>query len=213
METLIAKLIIAAVPVILGITLHEAAHAYVARLFGDPTAEKAGRITLNPLAHIDPLGTLLIPALLLFVSQGAYAFGYAKPVPVNYARLRHPTRDMLWVAAAGPLANLVMAAGWLFLHGLLPAPPESIFAHIFMLMCVSGILVNLSLFTLNILPLPPLDGGRIVTSLLPMRWAVPYARIEPYGILILLVLLFSGLLNFILEPLIKQLWVLLQILF
>jgi Zn-dependent protease len=207
------NLVIASVPMIFGITLHEAAHAYTARFFGDATAEKAGRITLNPLAHIDPIGTVLIPALLLFASQGAYTFGYAKPVPVNFAHLRRPKQDMLWVAAAGPLANLVMAVAWLLLHKVLPTPPETVFSHTLMLMCVYGVLINLSLFALNILPLPPLDGGRIVTSLLPTRWAVPYARIEPYGILILLALMFSGLLSSILKPLIKQLWALLQILF
>jgi Zn-dependent protease len=198
---------------LMAITLHEAAHAYAALKLGDPTAALAGRVSLNPLVHIDFIGTLLIPVLMLLATNGAFVFGYAKPVPVNFARLRNPKQDMLWVAVAGPFANLVMAIGWLFLQNQVPNPPESPLADAFLLMCFFGVQINLVLMILNLLPLPPLDGGRIVTSLLPTRLAVPYAKIEPYGILILLLLLFSGVLGDILAPLLTAAHVLLQTLF
>jgi len=212
---LFTMFIIAALPLLMAITLHEAAHAYAAFKCGDATAALAGRVSLNPLVHIDPVGTLLIPGLMLLFSGGAFAFGYAKPVPVNFARLKNPRRDMAWIAAAGPLANLIMAIAWMFLHSQITNPPESQFADALLQMCFFGVMINLVLMILNLMPLPPLDGGRIVTSLLPMRLAIPYARIEPYGIIILLLLLFAEMKGYIalLGPLVDGMYSLLQTLF
>jgi Zn-dependent protease len=184
--------VIAALPILLAITLHEAAHAYAARHFGDPTAAQAGRISLNPLRHIDLFGTILLPLLCQLFA--GVAFGYAKPVPVDFSRLRRPKRDMLWVAAAGPGANLVMALAWAMLYRL------AIFFPFPLLKTMSGfgITINLILMFLNLLPLPPLDGGRIVISLLPLSLAQRFARIEPFGFLILILMLASGVLQDIL---------------
>jgi Zn-dependent protease len=189
-----------AIPGIFAITLHEAAHGYAARHFGDPTAAQAGRITLNPIRHIDPIGTLLIPALILFFSNGQFAFGWAKPVPVDFARLRHPKRDMLWVAAAGPGANLFMAVVWALVIKLAYGLPPNYFTEPLLLMARGGIIINAVLMVLNLLPLPPLDGGRIAVSLLPHPLAYRFARLEPYGMIILLVLMFLGVLGAIIMP-------------
>ncbi|MBI5921105.1 MAG: site-2 protease family protein [Betaproteobacteria bacterium] len=206
MENLIQTLAIWALPVIFAITLHEAAHGYVARMFGDSTAWELGRVSLNPLRHIDPVGTLLVPALILGTSSllggGGILFGWAKPVPVNFGRLRNPKRDMLWVAAAGPAANLIMALGWACLIKLAIVLPDSTFALPMAEMGKAGITMNAALMLLNLLPIPPLDGGRIAVSLLPHRLAWKFARIEPYGFVILLALLFTGVLGDILGPLI-----------
>ncbi len=203
MDSLILTLAINALPVILAITLHEAAHGYVARHFGDPTAWQAGRISLNPLRHVDPVGTILVPALLLLVSQGGLLFGWAKPEPVDFGRLRRPKQDMLWVAAAGPAANLLMALAWAgMIKGVaLLATPESTTAALWVQMGVAGVGINVVLMLLNLLPIPPLDGGRIMVSLLPHRLAWQFSRIEPYGFVILLALLFTHLLDKILLPL------------
>lgn len=198
---IIQTLAISALPVILAITLHEAAHGYVARHFGDPTAWQAGRISLNPLRHIDPVGTLLIPALILLLSAGNFLFGWAKPVPVDFSRLRNPKKDMFWVAAAGPGANLIMALGWaLLLKAAVDLPPHA-YSVAMAEMGRVGIAINGVLMILNLLPLPPLDGGRIAVSLLPHRAAWKFARLEPYGMFILLALLFTGVLETILGPL------------
>jgi Zn-dependent protease len=206
MESLIPTLAIWALPVLLAITLHEAAHGYVARHFGDPTADLAGRITLNPLRHIDPVGTILVPVGILALSTvfggGGILFGWAKPVPVNFARLRSPKADMLWVAAAGPFVNLLMAIGWAILFKLAISLQPGSLTLPMMKMADAGMQINAVLMVLNLLPLPPLDGGRIAVSLLPDRLAWRYARIEPYGFPILLILLFTGLLGAILWPLI-----------
>lgn len=205
MDTIIQTLAIYAIPVIFAITLHEAAHGYVARHFGDPTAWQLGRITLNPIKHVDPVGTILVPVLILVASKIAGSsgilFGWAKPVPVNFGKLRRPKQDMLWVAAAGPGANLVMALGWAGLLKLAVAMPDNAYSLPLGEMARAGINVNTVLMLLNLLPLPPLDGGRIAVSLLPMRAALKFARLEPYGFFILLFLLFSGLLDFWLIPL------------
>jgi Zn-dependent protease len=177
-----------AIPGIFAITLHEAAHGYAARHFGDPTAAQAGRITLNPLRHVDPMGTLVVPALMLIASGGKLAFGWAKPVPVDFGRLRHPKRDMLWVAAAGPGANLLMAVGWAATIKIAQGLPANYFTEPLVLMATGGIIINAVLMALNLLPLPPLDGGRIAVSLLPRRLAYRFAAIEPYGMLILMAL-------------------------
>jgi Zn-dependent protease len=204
---LVQVIAIYALPVILAITLHEAAHGYVAMRFGDMTAYAAGRVTLNPIKHIDPIGTVALPLALLALGKlfggGGMLFGWAKPVPVNFANLRHPKRDMLWVAAAGPLSNLAMAVLWAIVAKLSLAMSQSAFALPLALMGAAGVLVNLIFMVLNLLPLPPLDGGRILTSLLPHRMAYRFSRVEPYGFIILLVLLFTGALGFVLWPLVS----------
>ena len=203
---LIQTIAISALPVIFAITLHEAAHGYAARHFGDNTAWLAGRISLNPLRHIDPMGTIVVPALILVTSSlaagSAMLFGWAKPVPVNFGRLRNPKADMLWVAAAGPLANLAMAIGWALLFRLAVMMPESDYAIPMARMADAGMQINAVLMMLNLLPLPPLDGGRIAVSLLPAGPAYKFARLEPYGFPILLLLLFTGILGDILGPLV-----------
>jgi Zn-dependent protease len=183
-----------ALPVIFAITLHEAAHGYVARHFGDKTAFVLGRISLNPLRHVDWVGTIALPLLILVTSKffggPAVLFGWAKPVPVNFYALRHPKRDMLWVAAAGPAANLAMALGWALLMKAALLLPQGTYSAPLGLMCEAGITVNIVLMVLNLLPILPLDGGRIAVSLLPGRLALGFARLEPFGFPILLVLIF-----------------------
>lgn len=205
--TLIQKIAVFALPVIFAITLHEAAHGYVARFFGDMTAASQGRITANPIRHIDPVGTILVPLIILVTSKllggGAILFGWAKPVPVNFANLRRPKQDMLWVAAAGPGMNFVMAVFWALVIQLGPALGSGFATAPMMLMGAAGVFINIILMALNLIPLPPLDGGRIAVSLLPVKQAILFSRIEPYGFFILLALLFTGVLNVILWPLIS----------
>jgi Zn-dependent protease len=204
--TLIQKIAVFALPVIYAITLHEAAHGYVARYFGDMTAAAQGRITLNPLKHIDPVGTILVPLVILLTSKllggGAILFGWAKPVPVNFAQLRRPKQDMLWVALAGPGMNFVMAIFWALMIQLGHALGSGFASAPLMLMGAAGVFINVILMSLNLIPLPPLDGGRIAVSLLPVKQAMQFARLEPYGLFILLGLLFTGVLGIILWPLI-----------
>lgn len=195
--TLIQKIAIYALPVIFAITVHEASHGYAARYFGDMTAYQEGRITLNPLKHIDPFGTIILPALTIML--GGILFGWAKPVPVNFSQLRHPKQDMLWVAAAGPASNLVMAVLWALVIKFSASAPEA-FMEPLALMGAAGVGINVVLMVLNLLPLPPLDGGRIAVSLLPMNLARPFSQIERYGFIILIVLLFTGILSKILNP-------------
>ena len=201
---LLQTLAIYALPVIFGITLHEAAHGYVARHFGDNTAYVLGRVSLNPVRHIDMVGTILLPLLILVASKllgtGGILFGWAKPVPVDFSALRHPKRDMLWVAAAGPLANLLMAMLWALTLKIALITPLNAFTLPLSLMAEAGITVNLVLMVLNLLPILPLDGGRIAVSLLPNRLAYSYSRLEPYGFPILLLLLFTNTLGIILNP-------------
>ncbi len=190
---LIQTIAITALPLVFAITVHEAAHAYAARHFGDDTAWKLGRVTLNPASHIDPIGTVLMPLLLYFVTSGAFMFGYAKPVPVNFGRLHNPKRDMIWVALAGPGSNLVQALLWGIAFYLLQGlGVEEDFLY---KMCGAGLQVNLILFVLNLFPLPPLDGGRIMVGLLPMRQAITFSRIEPYGFFIVIGLLYLQILD------------------
>jgi Zn-dependent protease len=199
----IQTIAISALPVIFAITLHEAAHGYAARHFGDPTAWLAGRISLNPIRHIELFGTILLP-LLLFLVGSPFLFGWAKPVPVNFGQLRHPKRDMLWVAAAGPAVNLLMALGWGGMLKLDTLIPLNAYSHPLAMMCEVGISINLVLMVLNLLPLPPLDGGRIAVSLLPYSLAVKFARIERWGFIILLVLLYFQILDYILWPFVSM---------
>jgi Zn-dependent protease len=202
MDGIIQAITVYAIPVLLAITLHEAAHGYVARMFGDSTAFMLGRVTLNPIKHIDPVGTILVPLAIVLVSKLAggpgFLFGWAKPVPVNFANLRHPKRDMIWVAAAGPGINLLMAIGWaLTLKAMGASGVEETF---FVEMARAGVFVNIGLMALNLLPLPPLDGGRILVGLLPHRLAVPLSRVEPYGFFILILLLATNTIGFFLQP-------------
>ena len=200
-NALIQTIAVAALPVIFAITLHEAAHGYAARHFGDPTAWLQGRISLNPLRHIDPVGTILIPIAILLFSGGDFLFGYAKPVPVDFGRLRHPKKDMLCVAAAGPGANLLMACLWALMFKLSWLLPQ-FFSTPLARMAEIGIIINCVLMVLNLLPLPPLDGGRIAVSLLPHRLAFKFAQLERWGFPILLVLLFTGILGAVMNPLV-----------
>ncbi|PWB48662.1 MAG: site-2 protease family protein [Nitrosomonadales bacterium] len=209
--TLVQQIAVYALPVIFAITLHEAAHGYAAKHFGDTTAYMLGRISVNPLRHIDPIGTVLVP--LATLALGGILFGWAKPVPVNFSHLRHPKKDMLWVAAAGPAANLGMALFWALVMKIGLSMPESSLALPMALMGKAGITINTVLMVLNLLPLPPLDGGRIAVSLLPPPMAYSYARLEPYGMIILVMLLFSGVLNVILWPLINAAMALISSLF
>ncbi len=200
LQNVIQLIALYAIPGIFAITLHEAAHGYAARHFGDLTAYQAGRITLNPVRHIELMGTIVIPILILVASQGKYAFGWAKPVPVDFSRLRNPKRDMLWVAAAGPGANFVMAIFWALVSKAMQYLPPNYFTEPILLMARGGIIVNTVLMVLNLLPLPPLDGGRIAVSLLPARLANIFARVEPYGMFILLALMLLGVLGTVMWP-------------
>jgi Zn-dependent protease len=199
---LVQTVAIYALPVLFAITLHEAAHGYVARHFGDMTAHAQGRISLNPARHVDLIGTLLVPLIILFLTQGKFLFGWAKPVPVNYSALRKPRQHMAWVAAAGPGANMVMALVWALALKVSVLVPENSFSLPLRLMSEAGIIVNLVFMFLNLIPILPLDGGRIVASLLPSRAAWQYARLEPLGLPILVLLLLTNVLNFLLEPLV-----------
>jgi len=192
-QYLIQTVLIYALPVLFAITVHEAAHGYIAHHFGDNTAYRMGRITLNPVKHIDPVGTILMPLLLYFATSGAFLFGYAKPVPVNFGNLRNPKRDMVWVALAGPGANLIQAFLWGVLLYLLVG--AGITEQFFLRMCKAGMLVNVVMFAFNLFPLPPLDGGRILVGLLPYRQAALVSRIEPWGFFIVMALVISGIVS------------------
>ena len=197
---IIQTVAIYAIPVLFAITVHEAAHGYAARHYGDNTAYMLGRITLNPIKHIDPVGTIAMPLLLYFATSGAFLFGYAKPVPVNFNRLRNPKKDMVWVALAGPGANLVQAILWTVLLYVLVA--VGVEERFFLQMCRAGILVNLVMFAFNLFPLPPLDGGRILVGLLPLKQALLVSRLEPWGFFIVMALVISGVVgNLWLRPL------------
>ena len=198
LQTLIQTVAIGAIPVLFAITLHEAAHGYVARHFGDMTAFQQGRISLNPIRHIDPVGTILLPILTLWL--GGILFGWAKPVPVNFAALRRPKQDMLWVALAGPAANLLMALFWGIWMKVALMSPEGYFSEPLMDMSQLGVRINVVLMVLNLLPIPPLDGGRIAISLLPHPYAMKLASIERYGMFILIGLAFTPVLGWILMP-------------
>ena len=199
---LVQTILIYALPVLFAITIHEAAHGYVARYLGDNTAYMMGRVTLNPLKHIDPMGTILMPLLLYFATSGAFLFGYAKPVPVNFARLRRPKRDMVWVALAGPASNFVQAILWAVAFTLLVG--AGLNERFFLEMCKAGVLVNLVMWAFNLFPLPPLDGGRILVGLLPGRQAQAISRLEPWGFFIVMGLVLVGVVGtYWLRPLIS----------
>lgn len=189
-STLIQTVLVYALPVLFAITVHEAAHGYVARMLGDNTAAMMGRVTLNPIKHIDPIGTVLMPLLLYFATAGSFLFGYAKPVPVRFDRLRNPKRDMIWVALAGPASNLIQAFIWGVLLVVLAGLGMQ--ERFFLEMARAGVSVNLVMWAFNLFPLPPLDGGRILTGLLPPRAAMSFARIEPWGFFIVMGLVIAG---------------------
>jgi Zn-dependent protease len=192
-SNLIQTVSIYAIPVIFAITLHEAAHGYVAKFFGDNTAYNLGRVTLNPFPHIHWVGTIVLPLLLYFSTQGALLFGFAKPVPVNFGNLNHPKRDMIWVALAGPASNLLQAIVWMLLF--LVYTDFGVSEKFFLAMCKAGVLSNVVMFAFNLFPLPPLDGGRMVVGLLPLNWAYQFSRIEPYGFYIVMALAITGVVN------------------
>jgi Zn-dependent protease len=196
---LIQKIAVFAIPVIFAITVHEAAHGYVARYFGDNTAYMLGRVTINPIPHIDPIGTILLPLIFLAL-PGSMLFGWAKPVPVNFQALKRPKQDMLWVAAAGPLANLGMLLIWALVGKLATFFPGSTYALPLVLIASAGVFINTILMVLNLVPLPPLDGGRIAVSLLPNPYAGYFARIEPYGFFVLIGLILTGILGRVMGP-------------
>ncbi len=190
---LIQTILIYALPVVFAITMHEAAHGYVAHKLGDNTALMLGRVTLNPIPHIDPLGTIAMPALLYFATGGNFLFGYARPVPVRFGNLNHPKRDMIWVALAGPGINFLQALAWLLAFYMMKG--FGVTETYFLKMSLAGVVVNVSMFVFNLFPLPPLDGGRVLVGLLPWRAAVWLSKVEPYGMYIILGLVAFKLLD------------------
>ena len=207
---LIQTVSVYAIPVIFAITLHEAAHGYAAKYFGDSTAYMMGRVTLNPFSHIHLVGTILLPLLLYFSTNGALLFGFAKPVPVDFGNLRHPKRDMVWVALAGPASNLVQAIVWALLYVVYT--DFGVSEKFFLAMCKAGVLSNVVMFAFNLFPLPPLDGGRIVVGLLPWKQAYQFSRIEPYGFYIVMALVITGVVNHLwLDPVMNATFGLIQL--
>jgi Zn-dependent protease len=190
---------------ILAITLHEAAHGYVAKHFGDTTAYMLGRVTLNPIKHIDPIGTIAVPLIVGFLSNWKFVFGWARPVPVNFNNLRNPKRDMLWVAAAGPLSNVAQMLAWAAIAKLLIefTSPTGLIAPLWLPVALAGIGTNIIFAILNLFPILPLDGGRILASLLPNKMSYAYQGTERYGMIILLLLIFTGVLGRLLSPLVE----------
>ena len=189
-QNLLQTVLIYALPVLFAITVHEAAHGYAARHFGDNTAYMLGRITLNPIKHIDPIGTILMPIMLYFATSGAFLFGYAKPVPVNFGHLRNPKRDMVWVALAGPASNFIQAIVWAVV--MITLVGTGVEERFFLEMARAGVLVNLVMWAFNLFPVPPLDGGRILVGLLPWKQAQMVSRLEPYGFFIVMGLVILG---------------------
>lgn len=209
-SNLIQTVSVYAIPVIFAITLHEAAHGYAAKFFGDNTAYLMGRVTLNPLSHIHWMGTILLPLLLYFSTSGALLFGFAKPVPVDFGNLRHPKRDMVWVALAGPASNLLQAIIWALLFVVYT--DFGVTEKFFLAMCKAGALSNVVMFAFNLFPLLPLDGGRIVVGLLPWKLAYQFSRIEPYGFYIVMALAMTGVVNHLwLDPVMSATFGLIEI--
>jgi len=209
-SNLIQTVSVYAIPVIFAITLHEAAHGYAAKYFGDNTAYMMGRVTLNPFSHIHLVGTILLPLLLYFSTNGALLFGFAKPVPVDFGNLRHPKRDMVWAALAGPASNLVQAIVWALLYVVYT--DFGVSEKFFLAMCKAGVLSNVVMFAFNLFPLPPLDGGRIVVGLLPWKQAYQFSRIEPYGFYIVMALVITGVVNHLwLDPVMNATFGLIQL--
>lgn len=202
LHNVLIKILVYAIPVVLAITLHEAAHGYVARIFGDSTAWMLGRVTLNPIKHIDPVGTIVLPLVTVLLS--GFMFGWAKPVPVNFGNLRNPKRDSLWVAAAGPGSNVLQALAWALVALVLVnvVSPTGLAGGFWLAVAEAGVVVNVVFAILNLFPLLPLDGGRIMASLLPDSLSAAYSRLEPYGLIILIALIVTGALSWLLGPLV-----------
>jgi len=221
METsnILRQLAVSALPVLIAITFHEVSHGFVANRLGDPTAKMMGRLTLNPIAHIDPVGTILLPLMMIVLTNGQFVFGYAKPVPINPSNFKNPKRDMAISAAAGPITNLCLALISLLVLKFLVVPasvffPGDITKAIFTpltLMLTSSIIFNVVLAAFNLIPIPPLDGGRVLVGFLPHRQAVSYSRIEPFGFIIVLVLIYTGIANYFVMPLVNLFLALLQL--
>ena len=217
--SIVQKLIIAAIPILVAITFHEVAHGFVANKLGDPTAKMMGRLTLNPIAHIDPIGTIIVPVMLFILSNGAFIFGTAKPVPVNFYNLKHPRRDTALVSAAGPATNIMIAFISILLYILIQVifPPSSSSAFNqkimtpLVMMIQYSISFNIFIAAFNLFPVPPLDGGRIATSLLPTKYAYHFSKLEPYGILIVLGLWFTGIAHYIIVPIQTFIEIIIQI--
>jgi len=217
--SIVQKLIIAAIPILVAITFHEVAHGFVANKLGDPTAKMMGRLTLNPIAHIDPIGTIVVPVMLFILSNGAFIFGTAKPVPVNFYNLKRPRRDTALVSAAGPATNIMIAFISILLYILIqvifPPSSSSTFNQKIMtplvMMIQYSISFNIFIAAFNLFPVPPLDGGRIATSLLPTKYAYHFSKLEPYGILIVLGLWFTGIAHYIIVPIQTFIEIIIQI--
>ncbi len=208
-EEIIQRIAVSALPILIAITFHEVAHGFAAYKLGDPTAKMMGRLTLNPLSHIDPWGTILMPGLLLVLTNGQFVFGYAKPVPINPNNFKHPRRDMAISAAAGPVTNIILAFICLILlkavsAGTLAAGSEaSVVMTPLALMLKAGVIMNVVLAAFNMLPIPPLDGGRVLMGFLPWQHAAALEKIEPYGFFIVLALVATGMSDYVVVPIIK----------
>lgn len=196
--SMMQKIVVWILPVIFAITVHEVAHGWAAKKFGDNTAFMQGRLTLNPIKHIDWIGTVILPGLLLLTGTG-FIFGWAKPVPVDARNFKNPRRDMAWVALAGPGSNLLMAIGWALLARIGVIVGIEAVSLPLIYTGIAGISINLVLALINLLPIPPLDGSRILSGILPNYWAWQYNRLERYGFIILLLLLYTRILNVLLE--------------
>ncbi len=213
----IQRIVVSVLPILIAITFHEVSHGFVANKLGDPTAKFAGRLTLNPIVHIDPVGTILMPVLLFVFTNGQFVFGYAKPVPINPMNFKDPKKDMAVSAAAGPLTNIVLAVvsqlilKIILLFGIHPAGAGSAVLIPLAMMFEYSILINIVLAVINLIPIPPLDGGRVLIGFLPHKQAVSYSRIEPYGFIIVIILLMSGIANIIIYPVISLLYLLVKL--